>query len=54
MTRLAAGIVGLLLAIVIPLARAQVQIGDNLQMKAGGLLTVGYQGDYGDDIQLQS
>jgi hypothetical protein len=51
MTRLAASIVGLLLVIVIPVARAQVQIGDNLQMKAGGLLTVGYQGDYGDDIQ---
>ncbi len=51
MTRLAAGIVGLLFVIVIPLARAQVQIGDNLQMKAGGLLTVGYQGDYGNEVQ---
>ena len=51
LTRLAAGIVGLLFVMAIPLARAQVQIGDNLQMKAGGLLTVGYQGDYGNEVQ---
>ena len=27
------------------------QVGDNLEMKAGGLFTLGYTGDYGDQIQ---
>ena len=30
---------------------AQVQIGDNTHLNAGGLFTVGYAGDYGDQIQ---
>src|SRR5215469_9656638 len=32
-------------------ASAQVQIGDNTHMNAGGLFSVGYAGDYGDQIQ---
>lgn len=33
------------------LASAQIQIGDNTKMSAGGLFTVGYAGDYGNQIQ---
>ena len=33
------------------IASAQVQVGDNLEMKAGGLLTLGYAGNYGDQFQ---
>jgi len=51
MTRLASAVVGLLLLVTIPFAFAQKQVGDNLEMKAGGLLTLGYAGDYGDQIQ---
>jgi hypothetical protein len=51
MARIAAVIAGLLLGMAVPVARAQVQVGDNLQMKAGGLLTLGYQGDDGNEIQ---
>jgi len=32
-------------------APAQIQLGDNLEMKGGGLLTVGYNGAYGNQIQ---
>ena len=51
MTRVASGVVGLMLLAVIPIASAQMQIGDNLEMKAGGLFTLGYAGNYGDQIQ---
>ena len=51
LTRLAAG---LLLLAILPLASAQMQVGDNLQMKANALLTAGYQGVYGDSSQIQS
>lgn len=34
---------------VAPLASAQVQIGENTHMNAGGLFTVGYAGDYGNE-----
>ena len=51
MTRFASGVVGLMLPGAIPIASAQMQVGDNLEMKAGGLLTSGYAGDYGDQIQ---
>src|SRR6202049_3741638 len=54
MTRFATGIAGLFLLAIMPLASAQMQVGDNLQMKAGGLLTAGYQGVYGDSNQIQS
>ena len=33
------------------IATAQLQIGDNTKMTAGGLFTVGYAGDYGNQIQ---
>src|ERR1022692_1258866 len=33
------------------LASAQVQIGENTQLHSGALLTMGYAGDYGNDIQ---
>ena len=33
------------------LAFAQVQVGDNTQLRAGALLTMGYSGDYGNQIQ---
>jgi len=49
-TRFTLSILGLLLLVAIPLS-AQMQIGDNLSMRAGGLFTLGYAGDYGDQIQ---
>jgi hypothetical protein len=52
-TRFATGI-GLLLLLITPLASPQMKVGDNLQMKANGLLTAGYQGVYGDSSQIQS
>ena len=53
-TKLASSIAGLLLLVIVPTASAQLQVGDNLRMKAGGLLTAGYSGDYGDSAQIQS
>lgn len=41
----------LVLLAVAQLASAQVQVGDNTHMSAGGLFTVGYAGDYGNQIQ---
>jgi hypothetical protein len=32
-------------------ATAQLKVGDNLEMTAGGTATVGYNGSYGDDVQ---
>lgn len=34
----------------VPRAKAQVTVGDNLQMNLGGVLTAGYSGIYGDQI----
>lgn len=51
MRRLAPGVIGLLILAIMPMASAQLQVGDNLKMNAGGLLTFGYAGDYGDQIQ---
>ncbi len=51
LTRLATGMIGLLLTAFVAPATAQVQVGDNLELKAGGLFTLGYAGDYGDQIQ---
>jgi hypothetical protein len=53
-TRVAPGIAGLFLLVLIPLASAQMHVGEDLQMKAGGLLTAGYAGDYGNGTQIQS
>jgi len=40
-----------LLLVLAPGAMAQVQVGDDLRMNMNGLLTAGYEGDYGDQIQ---
>lgn len=40
----------LVLLITAPLASAQVQLGENTHLSAGGLFTVGYAGDYGNEI----
>ena len=37
------------LLMIAPLASAQVQLGENTHMNAGGLFTVGYAGDYGNE-----
>jgi hypothetical protein len=37
------------LLMIAPLASAQVQLGENTHMNAGGLLTAGYAGDYGNE-----
>lgn len=43
---------GWLLLLVVPQGvKAQVQLGDDLRMSAGGLLTAGYTANYGDQIQ---
>jgi hypothetical protein len=54
MKRLASGFVALLLLLTMPRASAQLQIGENTQMKVGGLFTAGYQGNYGEGDQIQS
>lgn len=40
----------LALLVVAPCAEAQVKVGNDLQMNADGLVSVGYQGSYGDQI----
>jgi hypothetical protein len=54
MKRLASGVVGFWILLAGPLAFAQLQIGENTQMKMGGLVTAGYQGVYGDGGNLES
>ncbi|MGA8149904.1 MAG: hypothetical protein WB952_03075 [Terriglobales bacterium] len=54
MTRVAPVIVGLMLLALMPLASAQFRVGEDLEMKAGGLLSAGYEGDYGDGNQFES
>ena len=44
-------IVGWLVLALAPLALAQVQVGDNLNMNAGGTVSFGYAGSYGDGLQ---
>src|SRR6516164_4852794 len=46
-----ARLLGLRLLMLAQFVCAQVQIGDNTHLNAGGLFTVGYAGDYGDQIQ---
>ncbi len=53
-TQIASGIIGLLLLLTISPAYAQLQVGDDLKMKVGGLFTAGYQGVYGDSSQIES
>lgn len=43
-------ILGVIILTAVPLAFSQVQVGDNTQLQAGGLVTFGYAGDYGTDI----
>ncbi len=40
----------LMLLVVVPPAMAQVQVGDELRMTAGGTLSAGYSANYGNDI----
>ncbi len=47
----AKGILGLAILVIAQVSAAQIQIGDNTKLSAGGLATFGYQGDYGDEIQ---
>ena len=54
MRRLSPGIVALFLLVAIPLASAQLQIGDDLKMKMGGQLTAGYTGTYGEGDGIES
>ena len=41
----------LLFLLMVPGAHAQVQVGDDLRMNAGGLITAGYAANYGDQVQ---
>ena len=52
--RLASGIVGILSFLIVPLAYAQLQVGDDVKMKAGGMFTAGYSGDYGNSAEIES
>jgi hypothetical protein len=48
------GIAGFLFFLMIPLASAQMQVGDDVKMKAGGMFTAGYSGDYGNSAEIES
>jgi len=53
--QIASGVIGLLLLLpTISTAYAQLQVGDDLKVKVGGLFTAGYQGVYGDSSQIES
>jgi hypothetical protein len=53
--QIASGVIGLLLLLpTISPAYAQLQVGDDLKVKVGGLFTAGYQGVYGDSSQIES
>lgn len=55
MKRVAAGIVGWLLILLTPTrALAQMEIGDDIKLKAGALLTGGYSGNFGDGAGFQA
>jgi len=54
LARVKAAIIGLCLTAMMPVASAQLHLGDDLQMRAGGLLTAGYSGDYGDGGEIQA
>jgi hypothetical protein len=51
---LVAVVVGVLVSLAIPLAFAQMQIGEDVKMKAGALFTAGYAGNYGNSAEIQS
>src|SRR5579863_3557472 len=48
------GVIGLLFLVTIPLAAAQLQLGNDVKLKANGLFTTGYQGNYGDGGGIQN
>jgi hypothetical protein len=48
--RVAKHIIGLAVLVMAQLAQAQLGIGENTKLNAGGLLSFGYAGDYGDQI----
>lgn len=52
--RLKKAVAGLVFLLAIPLATAQLKIGDNTLMKAGGQFISGYSGTYGDGDGIQS
>jgi hypothetical protein len=54
MKGLASGVIGLLLVLAGPLASAQLQIGDETKIRAGGMFTAGYSGDYGNSADIES
>jgi hypothetical protein len=54
MKRAASIIGGLILLLALLPATAQMQIGDDVKVKAGGLLTAGYSGDYGNSAEVES
>src|SRR5271166_5137 len=45
-----AGWLAVLLLVVVPGTKAQVQVGDDLRMNMNGLINAGYSGDYGNEI----
>lgn len=48
--RVAKCIIGLMVLVIAQFASAQLALGDNTKMNAGGLFTFGYSGAYGDEI----
>ena len=50
MKRILTNVCWLLLLVAVPGAYAQVQIGDDLRLRMGGLLTAGYSADFGNQI----
>ena len=45
---------GVLLLLIVATASAQVKVGDDFQMKANGLITSGYSGDFGNSSAIQA
>jgi len=54
MKKAATAIASLLFLLAMPMAHAQLQIGDDLKMKVGGMFTAGYEGNYGNNAEIQS
>ncbi len=52
--KVSSAIVGMSFLLMIPLASAQMQVGDEVKIKAGGMLTAGYSGDYGNSSEIES
>ena len=52
--RVASAVAGVLFLLVMPLAWAQMQVGDDLTMKAAGEFIGGYNGNFGDGVGVQA